>query len=70
VGVGEREYELIEAYYDNAAGAIEALESMDALRSTTVALPDYLDHVPTNKPMRQRILLPKRRTEITVTAGN
>jgi len=25
VGVGEREYELIEAYYDNAAGAIEAL---------------------------------------------
>ena len=59
-GVGEREYELIEAYYDNAAGAIEALESMDALRSTTVALPDYLDHVPTNKPMRQRILLPKK----------
>src|SRR5260370_7949274 len=33
---------------------------MDAVRSTTVALPDYLDHVPTNKPMRQRILLPKR----------
>jgi hypothetical protein len=59
-GVGEREYELIEAYYDNAADAIEALESMNALLSTTVALPDYLDHVPTNKPMRQRILLPKK----------
>jgi len=59
-GVGEQEYALIEAYYDLASGSIEALEAMGAIVSTTVALPDYLDHVPTNKPMRHRILVPKK----------
>jgi 3-oxosteroid 1-dehydrogenase len=59
-GVGANEYALLEAYYDNAAAAIASLEACGALKSMTIALPDYLDHVPFNKPMRERILIPMK----------
>jgi 3-oxosteroid 1-dehydrogenase len=59
-GVGANEFALLESFYDNAAKAIESLEACGALKSTTIALPDYLDHVPFNKPMRERILIPMK----------
>jgi 3-oxosteroid 1-dehydrogenase len=58
-GLAENEYALVEAYYDNAAPAISALEGAGAIQSTMVELVDYYDHSPLNKAPRGRILLPK-----------
>jgi succinate dehydrogenase/fumarate reductase flavoprotein subunit len=60
LGIGAHEYELIEAYYDNAALVIEDLEKSGVIRSTLVDLPDYQDHEAdgTIKATRGRILVP------------
>ncbi|RQR27564.1 FAD-dependent oxidoreductase [Burkholderia sp. Bp9142] len=59
-GVGAHEYELIEAYYDNAASIVEDLENSGVIRSTMFDLPDYQDHEPdgTSKLTHGRILVP------------
>ena len=59
LGLRDHEYALIEAYYDNAAPVIEALEGAGAIQSTMVELVDYVDHTKANKAPRGRILLPK-----------
>ncbi len=59
LGLQKNEYALIEAFYDNAAPTIEALEAVGAIQSTMVELVDYYDHSPDNKAPRGRILLPK-----------
>jgi succinate dehydrogenase/fumarate reductase flavoprotein subunit len=57
-GVGTNEFELIEAYYDNAAPIVEDLETSGVTRAFLVELPDYQDHDERNKTLRGRILLP------------
>lgn len=57
-GLGEAEYRLIEAYYDNASQVIEDLETAGILKSGIVMLPDYQDHWDESKVLRGRILLP------------
>ncbi len=59
LGLRDSEYALIEAFYDNAAPVIEALEGAGAIQSTMVELVDYQDHATTNKAPRGRILLPR-----------
>lgn len=56
LGVSEREYRLIEAFYDNAAKATESLEATGAitfkqfrLYSVDRPAPDYASHFPENK---------------------
>jgi 3-oxosteroid 1-dehydrogenase len=56
-GIGEPEYQLLEAFYDSAAGIIEALEHDGILSSALVELCDYQDHLPQNKVPRGRTLI-------------
>ena len=58
LGLGEREYGLIETYYDNAAAVIEAHESANVTRWKMVELPDYQDHSPYDRAPNSRILVP------------
>lgn len=60
LGLGEHEYELIEAYYDSAAPIIEQLERSGVIRSSLIDLPDYQDHGPDgiSKLTPGRILVP------------
>lgn len=60
LGLGENEYALIEAYYDNASVVIEDLERIGAIKSTVAAVYDYMDHTPLNTVPRGRALLPLR----------
>jgi 3-oxosteroid 1-dehydrogenase len=57
-GVGEHEYGMIEAYYDNAAPIVEDLEKSGVTRALLVELPDYRDHDGTNKTPQGRVLVP------------
>lgn len=58
-GLQENEYALIEAFYDNAAPAIDSLEAAGAVQSMIVDIIDYFDHAPVNKAPRGRVLVPK-----------
>lgn len=61
-GLPEHEYNLIAAFYDNGAKAIDFYEEIGALKSThggTAMFPDYLEHVPENKAPRGRSLNPR-----------
>lgn len=56
LGVGAREYALLEAFYDNAAAAVDLLRETGTLELAEWRMfaldrpaPDYLDHVPENK---------------------
>jgi 3-oxosteroid 1-dehydrogenase len=62
LGLPQREYDLLSAFYDNASKAIEHLAQLGALvsQSPPVPNPDYLDHVPENKVLRGRSLNPQR----------
>lgn len=62
LGLPQREYELLSAFYDNASKAVEHLAQLGALlsQSSPVPNPDYLDHVPENKVLRGRSLNPQR----------
>jgi 3-oxosteroid 1-dehydrogenase len=44
LGIGPRQYELIETFYDNAAPIVQELEASGVTRSAMVELPDYQDH--------------------------
>lgn len=58
-GVGQHEYELIEAFYDNAGGIIEELEKLGITRASLADLPDYQDHYDgRSTPSSGRVLLP------------
>ena len=63
-GVPQHEFDLLEAYYDNAAKSVEYLEEAGALVSTKeinwTGKPqvDYQDHLPENKGIRGRTLYP------------
>ena len=65
LGLHPREFRLLEAFYDNAAKAVDALRDMGALKADefrgftgdTPAI-DYLDHVPENKVPTGRSLGP------------
>ena len=59
-GVGENEYALIDAYYDNAAPIIEGLETAGAIKTVTAAVYDYFDHTPLDKAPRARALVPRK----------
>lgn len=57
LGLPEREYRLLEAYYDNAAKSVEFLEQIGALKSNMFyAWPDYAEQVPENKAPKGRAL--------------
>lgn len=55
-GIGENEYALIEAYYDNAAAVIEQHHTLGVTKWAPIDLPDYADHTPYGRPAA-RILL-------------
>lgn len=60
LGLAEWEYALIDAFYDNAAAAEDALVEMDALKSVHAAdFPDYFAQLPENKAPRGRVLIPE-----------
>lgn len=58
-GLPEWEYELIEAFYDNAADAAQFLEDVGAIRAYHAAeIPDYYAKLPENKTPYGRVLQP------------
>ncbi len=60
LGLADWEYALIEAFYDNAAVAEDALREMGALRSVHAAeFPDYYAHLPENRVPHGRVLIPE-----------
>jgi 3-oxosteroid 1-dehydrogenase len=60
LGLADWEYALIDAFYDNAAAAEDALVEMDALSSVhAVDFPDYFAQLPENKAPRGRVLIPE-----------
>jgi len=64
-GLNDHQYELLEAYYDNASPTIEKLHAMGALEATPwiawdgQVFPDYYAHLPEDKVPRGRCLVPK-----------
>jgi 3-oxosteroid 1-dehydrogenase len=58
-GVGQHEYDLIEAFYDNASSVVEELEKLGITRAVLADLPDYQDHYDGHAtPSSGRVLLP------------
>ena len=64
-GLEERDYKLIEAFYDNGSEAIDRLRELDAVQFKQFRLfqldepaPDYADHLPENKVPSGRALEP------------
>jgi 3-oxosteroid 1-dehydrogenase len=60
LGVPQREYDLLSAFYDNASKAVEHLAQLGALVSQQGQNVDYLDHTPENKVLHGRSLSPQR----------
>lgn len=61
LGLPEMEYNLLAAYYDNAAKAVEFLEELGALKyKDFLHAYDYIDSAPENKAPRDRCLFPQR----------
>jgi len=65
LGLAAREYELLEAFYDNASKAVDSLRGTGALNvaewrmfALDLPTPDYLDNVPENKVPTGRPLGP------------
>jgi 3-oxosteroid 1-dehydrogenase len=60
LGLTPHAYEMLGAYYDNAAPAIDFLMKMGACQfvQSLPLLPDYLDHVVENKVLRGRLVAP------------
>jgi hypothetical protein len=65
LGLSAREFELLEAFYDNASKAADSLRGQEALNLAEWRMfflnrsaPDYLDHVPENKVPAGRALGP------------
>ncbi len=60
LGLSEWEYELFEAFYDNASTALDALEDMGALAVVHAAdYPNYYSHHPIDRVRLGRVVLPK-----------
>lgn len=60
LGLAPWEHSLIEAFYDHAAAADDALVEMDALRSVhAVDFPDYYAQLAENKAPNGRVLIPE-----------
>jgi succinate dehydrogenase/fumarate reductase flavoprotein subunit len=66
LGLAEADYRLIEAFYDNAAPALDRLRELDVLQFQEFRLyfvdtpaPDYADHLPENKVPQGRALMPE-----------
>jgi succinate dehydrogenase/fumarate reductase flavoprotein subunit len=57
-GVGEREYALIEAFYDQSGPILEDLEKIGALKTVMTDMPirSYEDHLPQDKAPYGRVL--------------
>jgi succinate dehydrogenase/fumarate reductase flavoprotein subunit len=74
-GLGQREYDLLEAYYDNAALATDELASIGALDFTYSTgvdgskYPDYFAHFEENKAARGRGLRPDAPPERATQGG-
>lgn len=63
LGLVDWEFDLIEAFYDNAAAAEDGLREMGALRSVHAAeFPDYYAHLPENRVPNGRVLIPESPT--------
>lgn len=61
LGLPEPEYNLLAAFYDNAAKAVEFLEELGALKyKDFLHAYDYIDSAPENKAPRDRCLFPQR----------
>jgi 3-oxosteroid 1-dehydrogenase len=59
LGLPEATYRLIEAFYDNAAAAADALRDLGALQPWHAAeIPDYYSHLPENQAPFGRVLQP------------
>jgi succinate dehydrogenase/fumarate reductase flavoprotein subunit len=58
-GIGQHEFDLIEAFYDNAGPVVEELEQLNITRALLAELPDYQDHYDGRAtPSSGRVLLP------------
>lgn len=65
LGLTERNYRLLEAFYDNGASTIDRLEALGATKfkefrmfDLDIDAPDYADHLPENKRPTRRTLEP------------
>jgi 3-oxosteroid 1-dehydrogenase len=59
-GIPGWEFDLMEAFYDNAAPAVEALEAIDALHPFHAGdVPDYFAHLDVDEAPRGRVLIPR-----------
>jgi 3-oxosteroid 1-dehydrogenase len=59
-GLPEREYKLIETFYDHGAEILEGLDASGILKSMHGFRPDIFDHAPQNKVLRGRALVVQR----------
>jgi len=64
LGLDERSYKLLEAFYDNRGSTVELLQKLGAIEFGTFTVggkppPDYADHLPENKVPKGRALSPK-----------
>ncbi|UCV17800.1 FAD-dependent oxidoreductase [Ferribacterium limneticum] len=60
LGLPEREYRLLETYYDNASKTVEFLEEISALKSfQAYPWPDYVE-IPENKSPKGRAFTPRK----------
>jgi len=58
-GIGQHEFDLIEAFYDNAGPIVEELEQLNITRALLAEMPDYQDHYDGRAvPSSGRVLLP------------
>lgn len=65
LGISAKDFALLEAFYDNAAGAIEQIEKSGAVKFREFRMyhmdkpaPDYADHLPENKTPNGRCVEP------------
>lgn len=74
-GIPKREFELLEAYVDNAKkmaaffDALDALKSIEEINWTGKPQVDYMDHLPENKGIRGRTLYPRGKDGNRVPSG-
>ncbi len=76
LGLSKSEYELLEAFYDNGAAAIDMLEDNGIVKFQEFKMwyvgmlsPDYADHLPENKVPRGRAIEPATGASADRTGG-